>query len=124
MLCACGCNQETGLASRSRKDRGIVKGEPLKYLPGHNKGKPSKGKPPKPAVTYPEPGDLYPPSDIERFVRYLGCWGTTDLENALHKRDPAEYRRLLHQCIAVNEGRDDKMGELHVYFARRELKNL
>jgi|SRR3990172_3180141 len=35
-VCACGCGQTTPLASRNNKRRGWVKGEPLRYIHGHN----------------------------------------------------------------------------------------
>ncbi len=35
-LCHCGCGRKTPVASRNRKDLGWKKGEPLKYLRGHN----------------------------------------------------------------------------------------
>lgn len=35
-LCGCGCGQRTPLATRSRAERGQVKGQPLKFLLGHN----------------------------------------------------------------------------------------
>lgn len=35
-LCQCGCGQETSLASTTLKKRGWVKGEPLRYISGHN----------------------------------------------------------------------------------------
>lgn len=34
--CQCGCGQETKIAKRSRYDLGHAKGEPLKYVNGHN----------------------------------------------------------------------------------------
>ena len=34
--CACGCGQKTSIAMRNRPDRGIVKGQPLKYVVGHS----------------------------------------------------------------------------------------
>lgn len=34
-LCMCGCGQPTGLAKKSRHERGDVRGKPLKYLPDH-----------------------------------------------------------------------------------------
>ena len=34
--CACGCGQKTEIASRNRKDTGWIKGQPLKYVVGHN----------------------------------------------------------------------------------------
>jgi len=34
--CACGCGQPTRLATRTRPQRGQVKGQPLRYLLGHN----------------------------------------------------------------------------------------
>lgn len=36
-LCACGCGERTKLAVQDRPSAGWVKGEPLKYLSGHQK---------------------------------------------------------------------------------------
>lgn len=36
-LCMCGCGQPTPLAPKSDKYRGIVKGKPQKYIPGHHR---------------------------------------------------------------------------------------
>lgn len=36
MLCKCGCGQPTPIATMSRRDRGIVKGQPVNYIRGHN----------------------------------------------------------------------------------------
>lgn len=33
--CHCGCGQKTALAKRNYKDRGILKGQPLKHIQGH-----------------------------------------------------------------------------------------
>ena len=35
-LCACGCGQETPLAPRNEKRFGHVKGEPMRFVRGHN----------------------------------------------------------------------------------------
>jgi len=35
-LCACGCGRETEIAKVTRRWAGHVKGEPLRYLRGHN----------------------------------------------------------------------------------------
>ena len=35
-ICSCGCGQETPIATRTRRERGQVKGQPLRYLLGHN----------------------------------------------------------------------------------------
>jgi hypothetical protein len=37
MLCACGCGQETPISKYTRKDRGYKKGEPQKYIRGHDR---------------------------------------------------------------------------------------
>ena len=41
-LCECGCGQETSIARRTRSNIGVVKGQPRRFLAGHNKknGKP------------------------------------------------------------------------------------
>lgn len=35
-LCACGCGQETPIATRTRTGRGQEKGKPLRFINGHN----------------------------------------------------------------------------------------
>ena len=35
-LCQCGCGKTTAIATRNRKNLGWIKGEPLRYLRGHN----------------------------------------------------------------------------------------
>lgn len=61
-LCECGCGQLTLIATRTRRERGQVRGQPLRYLLGHNSHE--------------------PPPLIERFmerveVRDDGCWEWT-----------------------------------------------
>jgi len=36
--CACGCGGEVPIATRSDRRRGQVKGQPLRYINGHNHG--------------------------------------------------------------------------------------
>lgn len=36
MKCACGCGHETAIATRTDSRRGQVKGQPMRFLPGHN----------------------------------------------------------------------------------------
>jgi hypothetical protein len=36
MLCACGCGQETSLAKSNATKPGYVKGQPMRYVVGHN----------------------------------------------------------------------------------------
>jgi hypothetical protein len=43
--CECGCGQPTKLATRSRTSTGMVKGQPQRYIAGHQ-GKANKGKVP------------------------------------------------------------------------------
>lgn len=38
-LCECGCGQETPLASQTNRSRGYVKGEPIRFINGHNRRK-------------------------------------------------------------------------------------
>jgi len=35
-LCECGCSLETGISKRTYGSRGIRKGDPYRFLPGHN----------------------------------------------------------------------------------------
>lgn len=41
-LCQCGCGQTTPLATRNRQDKGLVKGEHVRYLRGHAPFDPDK----------------------------------------------------------------------------------
>ena len=34
-LCACGCGQPTPLALRTRTEAGHVRGQPIRFIPGH-----------------------------------------------------------------------------------------
>lgn len=122
MLCLCGCGQETKLASRSQKSKGWVKGEPLKYIYGHNnKGKirMRKEKPLPPPADVPDT-----PAEIEKYVLGLGRWKCKNSWGLVHNRPASEYRELLKLCIATYGARKDKTGELHVLYARRELSLL
>jgi hypothetical protein len=57
-LCECDCGKPTKLAPVTRKDRGWVKGEPLRFILGHSqRGKTGIGRPPTP--------------EAERFWRYV-----------------------------------------------------
>lgn len=38
-LCMCGCGQLTPIAKRSRLDIGIIKGQPVRFMPGHSGAK-------------------------------------------------------------------------------------
>jgi hypothetical protein len=39
-LCECGCEQQAPLASRTRTDRGQVRGQPVRFILGHSGFKP------------------------------------------------------------------------------------
>lgn len=43
-LCACGCGEETSIATRTSTSDGRVKGKPNKYVKGHNAGQRALGK--------------------------------------------------------------------------------
>jgi hypothetical protein len=55
-LCQCGCGQPAPLAPVSRKDRGWVKGRPVKFIWGHGRRKPG----PKPGSKSNNPGGSKP----------------------------------------------------------------
>ena len=38
-LCECGCGKPTPIANRNRKSKGQIKGEPLRFINGHNKSR-------------------------------------------------------------------------------------
>lgn len=42
MLCGCGCGKETKLASRTFKSKGLIAGQPCRFLPGHAGGMASR----------------------------------------------------------------------------------
>ncbi len=35
--CKCGCGQKTNIATRDHAEKGRIKGQPVRFLPGHNK---------------------------------------------------------------------------------------
>jgi hypothetical protein len=39
-LCECGCGQQTKLSPKSRRDHGYRKGQPRRFVNGHNARKP------------------------------------------------------------------------------------
>lgn len=41
MLCACNCGQETAIATKTDRRRGQIKGQPMKFIAGHNSLVPS-----------------------------------------------------------------------------------
>lgn len=41
-LCECGCGQRTPFATETKTDRGWAKGEPLRFIQGHNAGMPHR----------------------------------------------------------------------------------
>jgi hypothetical protein len=43
--CECGCNGVTNVSPRNNKERGHVKGEHVRFLPGHNQRKPQTAVP-------------------------------------------------------------------------------
>lgn len=85
-LCQCGCGQQTSLAPQTSTARGLVKGKPVRYLPGHHlRGRPSwnKGKTTgkvawNRATDVPEPN----PSGLCQ----CGCGGTTPLAPQTHRK--------------------------------------
>lgn len=36
VLCECGCGQRTAIAPRNHRARGWIKGQPVRFVPGHN----------------------------------------------------------------------------------------
>jgi hypothetical protein len=63
--CECGCGEPTKPAPATRKDRGWIKGEPIRFIVGHNqRGTTGIGRPPTP--------------EAERFWRHVvktdTCW--------------------------------------------------
>ena len=48
-LCQCGCGKKTSMAKQTLKASGWVKGEPLRYLPGHYRSPAKAGPGPNPS---------------------------------------------------------------------------
>jgi hypothetical protein len=68
--------------------------------------------------------DTYSPRAIQEFVLRLGCNTYADPDSLICRRDPRDYRELLLKCVEIYGRRKDKMGELHVLYAKRELSLL
>lgn len=49
-LCECGCCLPAPIATQTRKDRGHVKGQPMRFIAGHQRRKVIEEKPPKPQM--------------------------------------------------------------------------
>jgi len=84
-LCKCGCGQLAPLASRTRHERGMTRGQPLDYIPSH---RPVKKK-------YVE----VVPASVESTYCLCGCGGITSLATATRadrgqtKGEPINYLR-------------------------------
>jgi hypothetical protein len=76
-LCECGCGQPTKIATKSDSRTGAVKGEPLRYVRGHNNR--AKAIPLGPPTTGDQLGDDLLPAALQ-------------LVDAVHRRDlPAQH---------------------------------
>ena len=64
----------------------------------------------------------YTQREIERFIKYLGCWTFANEVDAINRRDPAEYHRLLLKFLRVNMNRQDDVGKWERLAAMRALK--
>lgn len=42
-VCACGCGQATAIAARTTTSRGVIKGQPMKWVFGHWMKRPARG---------------------------------------------------------------------------------
>jgi hypothetical protein len=60
--------------------------------------------------------------EVQRYVKFLGCWSFVNPTDAVKRRDPQEYRSLLQRLIEVNRTRWDNIGFWEVQAAERELK--
>jgi hypothetical protein len=129
-LCACGCGQPTLIAKKTCTARGYRKGEPQRFLPGHNGAK-NKFRPAVTPVPTPkkmgrpkkENGD-YSQGEAQRFVHFLLCWTFVNPVAAIIKRDPADYREALLNLIQVNQTRHDQAGIWETKAAQAELRAL
>jgi hypothetical protein len=91
-FCQCGCGQRTSLALQTSTARGNIKGEPVRFRPGHQRGLAH--------VLSPNPSGLC----------QCGCGGRAPLAtqtNTLHGTVKGEPRRFIagHQSNGKNHGR-------------------
>jgi hypothetical protein len=67
----------------------------------------------------------YGKTEAIEYVRLLGLWSYPDPASQVHRRDPAEYKRLLENLIKVNSAtRRDEVGRWEVAAARGELRGM
>lgn len=84
--CHCGCGEKTRLAPRTQKDRGWVKGEPIKYIKGHwRKSFDSKDV----IAAYEKTGNVH------KAGKLLGCSGDTVAKYLREAGVPRKVERLL-----------------------------
>lgn len=100
-LCDCGCGQPAPIATITRKDRGYVKGEPLRFRRGHHR--PYKliihghcaGRPTKEYIAYKNIGQRCRNPKNPAFKNYGGR-GVT-LELTFVNRRPLKRRRSVRK---------------------------
>jgi 5-methylcytosine-specific restriction endonuclease McrA len=68
-LCMCGCGQRTSIAKQSDKRDGVVKGQPLRFVKGHNRAAAKHPKAPAGFKTCPKCGDTKPVDEFHRATR-------------------------------------------------------
>lgn len=102
--CHCGCGQKTKLAPRNRENRGWVKGEPQRFIPGHgNTGRASKAVGFFENVTPGAPDECWPwKGTIDRSgYGQLGwrhkLWKSHRVSYEIYKGDPGSLH-VLHTC--------------------------
>lgn len=86
-LCQCGCGQPTPLAKQSSARRGLVKGQPTRYRPGHN-------------------GRRFLPATTETRLCQCGCGETTPIAD----RSDARWGRVKGQPLRFITGHNARVG--------------
>ena len=66
----------------------------------------------------------YSKHNAQRFIRLLGCWRSSDPEQASFNRDPREYQTLLQKHFDTNMDRLDRVGQWERDACVAELKLL
>jgi hypothetical protein len=86
--------------------------------------------PPTPPPRPPDPGKRdngghnYGRTEVNRYIKYLGCWTFGNPANASKRRDPQEYQQMLRQLIEVNRNRQDIVGRMETDAALEALRRL
>jgi hypothetical protein len=86
--------------------------------------------PPPPPPRLPDPGkrdnggNNYGRTEINRYIKYLGCWTFVNPVDASKRRDPREYQQILRKLIEVNRTRLDTVGRMETDAALEAIRRL